>query len=345
MSLPDSGPVAAPANGAGELLRVENLSVHFPVMKGVIFQKQVATVKAVDGVSFALRRGETLGLVGESGCGKSTTGLAVIRMLKPTTGRIIFEGTDIAGHEGAQMRALRRRMQMVYQDPYGSLNPRMKVRDIVGEPLEVHGLDTDRAAFRDRVASLLAMVGLLPDMADRYPHEFSGGQRQRIGIARALALEPSLIVCDEPVSALDVSIQAQVVNLFAEIQQRLGLTFLFIAHDLAVVRHISDRIAVMYLGRIVEIAGRDDLYRDPLHPYTAALLSAVPVADFEVESRRKRTIVSGEVPSALRPPSGCRFHTRCPSAMPVCKTHDPALTDIGSGRAVACHLHAQAVPV
>ncbi len=331
----------SPSDSGEPLLRVENLSVHFPVMRGVVIQKQVATVKAVDGVSFSLARGETLGLVGESGCGKSTTGLAVIRMLKPTAGRIVFEGEDIAGHDEDHMRKLRRRMQMVYQDPYGSLNPRMTVRDIVGEPLEVHGLAGDKAAYRERVASLLAMVGLLPDMASRYPHEFSGGQRQRIGIARSLALDPSLIVCDEPVSALDVSIQAQVINLFMELQERLGLAYLFIAHDLAVVRHISDRVAVMYLGRIVEIASRDELYKNPLHPYTLALLSAVPVADAAVEASRKRTIVSGEVPSALNPPSGCRFHTRCPSAMDKCRTLDPILTSIGTDRAVACHLHVE----
>jgi oligopeptide transport system ATP-binding protein len=237
------------------------------------------------------------------------------------------------------MRPIRRRMQMVYQDPYGSLNPRMKVRDIVGEPLEVHGMAQDPAVYRSRVESLIAMVGLLPDMADRYPHEFSGGQRQRIGIARALALDPSLIVCDEPVSALDVSIQAQVVNLFMDLQERLGLTYIFIAHDLAVVRHISDRIAVMYLGRIVEVARRDQLYKEPLHPYTEALLAAIPVADPEVEARRPRAIVRGEVPSALRPPPGCRFHPRCPKAMDKCKSVDPVLTDLGDGRAVACHLH------
>ncbi len=320
------------------ILNVKDLKVHFPVNKGIVFQKQVATVKAVDGVSFSLGRGETLGLVGESGCGKSTTGLAVLRMQAATSGRIEFEGQDITRFSKDQMRPLRRRMQMVYQDPYGSLNPRMKVRDIVGEPLEVHGLDTNRGEYQDRVAKLLSTVGLLPDMADRYPHEFSGGQRQRIGIARALALEPSLIICDEPVSALDVSIQAQVVNVFVELQERLGLSYLFIAHDLAVVRHVSDRIAVMYLGRIVEVATREDLYRTPLHPYTIALLAAVPVADPVIEASRKRVIVVGEVPSAMNPPSGCRFHTRCPQAVERCKVEDPVMRDLGGGRAVACHL-------
>jgi peptide/nickel transport system ATP-binding protein len=324
---------------ADEILRVENLKVHFPLLQGAVIRRQVGTIKAVDGVSFALRRGDTLGLVGESGCGKSTTGLAVLRMQEPTSGRILFEGRDITGYDKARMRPVRRRMQMVYQDPYGSLNPRMRVRSIIGEPLQVHGMAVDNAAYRQRVDALMAMVGLLPDMAERYPHEFSGGQRQHIGIARALALEPSLLICDEPVSALDVSIQAQVVNLFMDLQERLGLTYIFIAHDLAVVRHISDRIAVMYLGRIVEVAGRDDLYRRPLHPYTEALLAAVPVADPEVEARRPRAIVKGEVGSALRPPLGCRFHPRCPKAMEKCKTVDPPLTDLGGGRAAACHLH------
>jgi len=327
------------AAGRDELLRVEDLKVHFPLTKGIVIRRQIGTVQAVDGVSFALPRGDTLGLVGESGCGKSTTGLAILRMLEPTAGRIVFEGQDITALDRERMRPIRRRMQMVYQDPYGSLNPRMKVRDIIGEPLEVHGEAHDAAAYHERVEALMALVGLLPDMAERYPHEFSGGQRQRIGIARALALNPSLVICDEPVSALDVSIQAQVVNLFMELQERLGLTYIFIAHDLAVVRHISDRIAVMYLGRIVEIAHRDELYKRPLHPYTEALLAAIPVADPEVEARRPRTIVKGEVGSALRPPSGCRFHPRCPKAMDKCKTVDPALTDLGAGRAVACHLH------
>ncbi len=327
------------AASRAEMLRVEDLKVHFPLKKGIIIQRQVGTIQAVDGVSFALKRGDTLGLVGESGCGKSTTALAVLRMLEPTAGRIVFEGRDITHTAKDDMRPIRRRMQMVYQDPYGSLNPRMKVRDIIGEPLQVHGEAADATAYTERVERMIAMVGLLPDMADRDPHEFSGGQRQRIGIARALALEPGLVICDEPVSALDVSIQAQVINLFMSLQERLGLTYLFIAHDLAVVRHISDRIAVMYLGRIVEIARRDELYKTPLHPYTEALLAAVPVADPEVEARRPRVIVKGEVPSALRPPPGCRFHPRCPKAMEKCRTVDPALTDLGAGRAVACHLH------
>ena len=321
------------------VLTVQDLKVHFPVTTGIIAKRVVGTVKAVDGVSFTVRRGETLGLVGESGCGKSTTGLAVLRMLDITSGRVEFEGEDISGYDRARMRPIRAKMQMVYQDPYGSLNPRMKVADIVGEPLVVHGLASDKDKYRARVAALLKMVGLPPDMAERYPHEFSGGQRQRIGIARALALEPTLLICDEPVSALDVSIQAQVVNLFMELQERLGLTYIFIAHDLSVVRHISDRIAVMYLGRIVEIATRDQLYKDPLHPYTQALLAAVPIADPEIEAQRGQQIIVGEIPSALRPPPGCRFHTRCPKAMEVCKSVDPPMKDMADGRAVACHLH------
>ena len=328
----------------GDILRVEDLKVHFPLPSGLFGRASTASVKAVDGVSFTLRRGETLGLVGESGCGKSTTGLAILRMLTPTAGRVMFEDQDITALTQEQMRPIRRRMQMVYQDPYGSLNPRMTVRDIIGEPLEVHGLTGGRAAFRERVASLIEMVGLLPAMADRYPHEFSGGQRQRIGIARALALEPSLILCDEPVSALDVSIQAQVVNLFLDLRDRLGLSYVFIAHDLAVVRHVSHRVAVMYLGRIVEIASREDLYREPLHPYTQALLAAIPIPDPDLEASRPRHIIGGEVPGVLNPPPGCRFHTRCPHAMPVCAREDPPLRgQAGQARAgeraVACHLH------
>jgi len=320
------------------LLQVDDLKVHFPLPPKGILRQSPGAVKAVDGVSFSLNAGETLGLVGESGCGKSTTGLAVLRMQPVTAGRITFEGQDITAQQ-ARTGTFRRRMQMVYQDPYGSLNPRMKVRDLVGEPLQVHGMDKNPGEYQDRIAGLLKTVGLLPDMADRYPHEFSGGQRQRIGIARALALEPSLIICDEPVSALDVSIQAQVVNVLQDLQERLGLAYLFIAHDLAVVRHLSHRIAVMYLGRIVEIAPRDELYRAPLHPYTQALLSAVPVADPVVERARQRIVVQGEVPSALKPPPGCRFHTRCPHAMPQCKVDDPPLQQLDGGRAVACHLH------
>jgi oligopeptide transport system ATP-binding protein len=333
---PEATPSATSAPAGAELLRVQDLKVHFPVGGG-LFRKPTLAVKAVDGVSFGVGRGETLGLVGESGCGKSTTGLAVLRMLPLTAGRIDFEGQDMTA-QPMRTGAFRRRMQMVYQDPYGSLNPRMKVRDLVAEPLEVWRVG-NAAERRERVAELLRTVGLLPDMAERYPHEFSGGQRQRIGIARALALEPSLVICDEPVSALDVSIQAQVVNVLMDLQERLGLSYLFIAHDLSVVRHISHRVAVMYLGRIVEIATRDELYQRPLHPYTQALLAAVPVADPQVEKLRPRHIVGGEVPSALRPPPGCRFHTRCPQAMPVCREADPALGDLGGGRAVACHLH------
>jgi oligopeptide transport system ATP-binding protein len=320
-----------------ELLRVEDLKVHFPISAGIVFKREIGVVKAVDGVSFEVRRGETLGLVGESGCGKSTTSLAVLRMHPVTSGRIWFEGDDITQQDRTTGR-FRRRMQMVYQDPYGSLDPRMKVRDIVGEPLAVHRVSSGRSDHDARIAALLATVGLLPAMAERYPHEFSGGQRQRIAIARALALEPSLVICDEPVSALDVSIQAQVINVLMELQERLALSYLFVAHDLAVVRHISHRIAVMYLGRIVEVADRDDLFREPLHPYTQALLSAVPVADPEIEAQRARQVLLGEVPSVMRPPAGCRFHPRCAQAMDRCRRESPALLDMG-GREVACHLH------
>ena len=323
---------------ADEVLRVEDLAVHFPVHEGLFTRGPKRSVKAVDGVSFALRRGETLGLVGESGCGKSTTGLAALRLTPLTRGKVLFEGTDITHLQKGPLRTLRRRMQMVYQDPYGSLNPRMRVRDIVAEPLIVHDLVASRKEQQDRVAALLTTVGLLPNMGERYPHEFSGGQRQRIGIARAIALEPTLLFCDEPVSALDVSVQAQVINVFVDLQQRLGLSYLFVSHDLAVVRHVSDRIAVMYLGRIVEVAPRDELYRSPLHPYTKALLEAVPVADARVEATRTRSVVQGEVPSALNPPAGCRFHTRCAHVMEVCRSVDPPLTE-EAGRSVACHLH------
>ena len=320
------------------ILAVEDLKVHFPVLRGIIFKSEIGSIKAVDGVSFSLARGKTLGLVGESGCGKSTTGLAVLRMLQPSGGRIRFEGRDLTALDAEAMRPIRRRMQMVYQDPYGSLNPRMTVEEIIGEPLAVHDIGT-AAERKAKVAELIGLVGLKPDMASRYPHEFSGGQRQRIGIARALALNPALIICDEPVSALDVSIQAQVVNLFQDLQERLGLSYLFIAHDLAVVRHISERVAVMYLGRIVETADRADLYKNPLHPYTQALLAAVPVPNPALEAAREHRVVQGEVPSPMNPPRGCHFHPRCPAATARCADVAPKLVDLGGGRAVACHLH------
>lgn len=326
-----------PAKGARNvILDVSDLKIHFPVYGGWL-QKQVGSVKAVDGVSFQVHEGETLGLVGESGCGKSTTGLAVLRMLPVTEGKIVFEGVDITHHDQNQMRPIRRQMQMVYQDPFGSLDPRMTVAEIVGEPLEIHKLHGNKRERRERVMALMEMVGLRHDMIDRYPHQFSGGQRQRISIARALAVEPRLLICDEPVSALDVSIQAQVVNLFQELQEKLGISSIFVAHDLAVVRHVSQRIAVMYLGTIVEIATRDELYANPKHPYTQALMAAIPVADPVVEAARAHQVIKGEVPSAQRPPSGCRFHPRCIHAMPVCSQDVPVLKDHGGGK-VACHL-------
>ena len=325
--------------GADPVLRVRDLKVHFPVHDGVLIRRQTGSVKAVDGVSFEVGRSETLGLVGESGCGKSTTGLAILRMTPLTEGRIEFEGQDISHLSVRRMRPLRKRLQMVYQDPYGSLNPRMKVGDLIGEPLVIHGVAGDQDAYRARIQELLRLVGLRPEMAERYPHEFSGGQRQRISIARAVALNPTLVLCDEPVSALDVSIQAQVINLFQELQERLGLSYLFIAHDLAVVRHVSHRIAVMYLGRIVEIAPRDLLYRAPLHPYTRGLLAAAPLPDPSAERSRAHEEIVGEPPSVVNPPSGCHFHPRCPMAMPVCAQRAPELTAAATGHAVACHLH------
>jgi oligopeptide transport system ATP-binding protein len=312
--------------------------MHFPLTQGIIFQRKVGAVQAVDGVSFQVKRGETLGLVGESGCGKSTTGRAILQLYKPTDGQVIFDGTDLTKLDGNAMRKQRRHLQMVFQDPYASLNPRMTVGNIVSEPMQIHNLVAKNERTQ-RVQELLQTVGLNPYFANRYPHEFSGGQRQRIGIARALAANPDFIVCDEPVSALDVSIQAQVVNLLEDLQDKLGLTYLFIAHDLSVVRHISDRVAVMYLGKIVELADRNELYDDPLHPYTKALLSAVPIPDPEIEKRRERIILTGDVPSPINPPSGCHFHTRCPYVMDVCKKVDPVLADQGSGHFVACHLY------
>jgi oligopeptide transport system ATP-binding protein len=321
------------------LLEVEDLKVHFHLHGGLLGRHR-ATVRAVDGVSFHVDQGETLGVVGESGCGKSTTGLAVLRMVEPVGGSIRLGGDDITRYKGRQLRRMRRRLQMVYQDPFGALDPRMRVLDIIGEPLVVHRLTADRAAYRKRVLDLLDLVGLNPKMAERYPHEFSGGQRQRIGIARALAADPELIICDEPVSALDVSIQAQIINLLEDLQSELGLTYLFIAHDLAVVRHICDRIMVMYLGQVVETADRDTLYDQPMHPYTQALLSAIPVPDPRAETEREvDPSLQGEVPSPVNPPSGCPFHPRCRHAHDACRETKPKLREVEGGHQVACHLY------
>ena len=322
-------------NGTDDLIQVRNLQMHFPVTKGIILQRQVGAIKAVDGLSFGIKKGETLGLVGESGCGKSTTGRAILQLYRPTGGSVIFQGTDLTKLKGEEMRRMRRKVQMIFQDPYASLNPRMTVGDIIGEPIKVHNLRQGKEV-RVRVQELLQLVGLNPYFINRYPHEFSGGQRQRIGVARALAVEPEFVVCDEPVSALDVSIQAQIINLLEDLQDRLGLTYLFIAHGLAVVKHISDRVAVMYLGKIVELANGRDLYTMPMHPYTQALLSAVPIPDPKVEKRRKRIILEGDVPSPLNPPSGCHFHTRCPIAIEKCKVEEPPFMDYGNGHFAAC---------
>jgi len=328
------------------LLAVEDLKVHFPIRTGFL-QRTIGAVKAVDGISFAVRRGETLGLVGESGCGKSTTGRAVIRLNRPTGGTVNFDGIDLYSLGAGELRRLRRRMQIIFQDPYSSLDPRMTVNAIIGEPIDTHGL-MKGAAKRDRIAELLEIVGLDPRYVNRYPHEFSGGQRQRIGVARALAVEPEFIVCDEPISALDVSIQAQVLNLLIDLRERLGLTYLFIAHDLSVVKHISDRVAVMYLGKLVEIGPPDILYNGPGHPYTRALLSAVPVPDPVTERRRKRVILKGDVPSPVNPPSGCRFHTRCwlyerLGKPENCRTEDPPLRVLQGDHQAACHYAEEAL--
>ncbi len=336
-------------SGHRALLEVENLQVYFPVTEGLIFEKRVGDIKAVDGVSFKIEKGETLGLVGESGCGKTTTGRAILQLTKPTGGSVKFwddeinQQVDMLTLKGDALRRMRRRIQVIFQDPYGSLNPRMNCGDIVGEPLKIHGL-AKGSEYHDRVEQLLTTVGLHPYFASRYPHEFSGGQRQRIGIARALASNPSFIVCDEPISALDVSIQAQIINLLEDLQSQFGLTYLFIAHDLAVVRHISTRVAVMYLGKMMELADRNALYMRPLHPYTQALLSAVPVPDPEVEMKRARFILQGDVPSPMRPPSGCVFHPRCPFATDLCSQAIPEWRNMATaGDAdhwVACH-HAE----
>jgi oligopeptide/dipeptide ABC transporter ATP-binding protein len=317
------------------ILEVRDLVKHFEVGGG-LFGGPPGVVKAVDGVSFAIRRGETLGLVGESGCGKTTTGRCILQLERPTSGQVIFEGRDLTKLGQVELRAVRRRVQVIFQDPYSSLNPRMTVGQIITEPLGVHGIVPERRAREARMKSLLDRAGLLPAMALRYPHELSGGQRQRVGIARALAMEPSLIVCDEPVSALDVSIQAQIINLLEELQAEFGLTYLFVAHDLSVVRHISDRVAVMYLGKIVEITDRKSLYDNPLHPYTKALLSAVPIPDPVVEAGRERTVLGGEVPSPLNPPAGCVFHPRCPIAIDDCRLAVPELREIRPEHRVAC---------
>jgi oligopeptide/dipeptide ABC transporter ATP-binding protein len=318
------------------ILDIRNLKMYFPVTAGLL-RKKVADVKAVDGVTFKLKKGETLGLVGESGCGKTTVGRCILRLYQPNEGQIFFQGEDILQFPPQRIREIRRKMALIFQDPYSSLDPRQNAGNIVGEPLIIHSLIKDQSEYKDRVETLFRMVGLDPSMKDRFPHEFSGGQRQRIGVARALACEPSLIICDEPISALDVSIQAQVINLLEELQEGLkGLSYLFIAHDLSVVRHISDRVAVMYLGRIVEITDSQVLYQNPLHPYTRALLSAVPIADPFVEETRERIILKGEVPSPLNPPPGCSFHPRCFQAIPECSQSIPPLRDIGGGHEVAC---------
>ena len=319
-----------------ELLRVEGLTKYFAVDQGIIASKLSKKVHAVDGVDFSVNSGETLGLVGESGCGKSTTGRCLIRLIEPSDGTITFEGKDVRAMRGKALQEYRREVQFIFQDPYASLNPRMTIGEIVAEPLIVHKAGTKEERLA-RVKELLEVVGLNPEHINRYPHEFSGGQRQRIGIARALALNPKLLICDEPVSALDVSIQAQVINLLDELQDRFGLTYVFIAHDLSVVRHISDRIAVMYLGKIVEVGGWQGLYDQPHHPYTQSLLSAVPVPDPEKQRSRQRIILEGDVPSPIDPPSGCRFHTRCPIAQDVCHHEEPALREVAPGHQAACH--------
>ncbi len=319
----------------GALVQVRGLKMHFPITQGIIIQRQVGAIKAVDGITFDIYRGETLGLVGESGCGKSTTGRAMLQLYRPTAGEVYFEDTNLTAIKGETLRRMRRRMQMIFQDPYASLNPRMTVGDIIGEPMMVHNILKGKER-RARVQELLRVVGLNPYFVNRYPHEFSGGQRQRIGVARALALNPEFIICDEPISALDVSIQAQIINLLEDLQGEFNLTYLFIAHDLSVVRHISDRIAVMYLGKIVELTDRTELYEHPLHPYTQALLSAVPIPDPLVEEQRRRVILEGDVPSPANPPVGCNFSTRCPVVMDICKEEEPEFKESSSGHWAAC---------
>jgi len=321
---------------AEPLLEVRGLRTYFPISAGVL-QRTVAHVRAVDGVDLTIRQGETLGLVGESGCGKSTLGRSILRLVEPTAGEVLFKGQELTRLSGSEMRRMRREMAMIFQDPFASLDPRQTVGEIVGEPLDIHGLASNRRQRQDRIQELLQVVGMNPNFANRYPHEFSGGQRQRIGIARALAVDPSFIVCDEPISALDVSIQAQIINLLERLQDQFNLTYLFIAHDLSVVKHISDRIAVMYLGKVVEISGANELYRRPKHPYTASLLSAIPIPDPRIEKDRRRIILTGDVPSPVNPPSGCRFRTRCFKAQPRCAESEPPLDTVKlDGHEAAC---------
>lgn len=319
------------------LLHVDNLVKHFPIKQGIIIKKTVGVVHAVDSISFDIHKGETLGLVGESGCGKSTAGRTILQLYRPTVGHVYYDGIDLAMIKGEELRKMRRKMQMIFQDPYASLNPRMTVGEIVGEPFVIHHLHR-KGKTKQRIEELLELVGLSASFYNRYPHEFSGGQRQRIGVARAIALNPDLIVCDEPISALDVSIQAQVINLLEDLQKKFNLTYLFIAHDLSMVRHISDRIAVMYLGKIMELAPRYDLFNEPLHPYTKALLSAVPIPDPLVEEKRHRMVLKGDVPSPINPPSGCRFRTRCPIAEPICEEEVPEMREVRPDHYAACHL-------
>lgn len=327
-------PVTSPT---GDILKVDNLVMHFPITQGIVFQRQIGAVRAVDDVSFIIQRGETLGLVGESGSGKSTIGRCLVRLYNPTSGHMLLTGEDLVGATGASLRSLRRRVQMIFQDPYASLDPRMSVGALIGEPMTIYKTGT-RSEIRERTEELLKRVGMNPQFVDRYPHEFSGGQRQRIAIARAISIEPQFIVADEPVSALDVSIRAQVINLLQRIQREMGLTYLFITHDMSVVRHVANRIAVMYLGKLMELSDRTDLFVNPLHPYTMALLSAVPIPDPRVERQRTRVILKGDVPSPINIPKGCRFHTRCPIAQAICREVEPPLEDkTGRGHFAACH--------
>tara|TARA_B100001765_G_scaffold132376_1_gene83350 strand:+ start:1437 stop:2468 length:1032 start_codon:yes stop_codon:yes gene_type:complete len=336
--MPEAAASSAATQSEDIILEVKNLKMYFPVGSGFLSRKPVGYVKAVDDVSFTVQRGETLGLVGESGCGKTTTGRSILQLYKPTAGQVIFDGQDLTSMNTKTMRGMRREMQVIFQDPYSSLNPRMTAGNIIGEPLIVHGLVANKTEYRDKVADLLTNVGLNPYMADRFPHEFSGGQRQRIGVARALSVSPKFIVADEPVSALDVSIQAQIINLLEDLQEQFNLTYLFIAHDLSVVRHISDRVGVMYLGHLVEMAERNEIYRNPSHPYTKALLSAVPIPDPVLDAQRERVLLSGEVPSPLNPPSGCVFHPRCPVANDTCSQILPDLREVETNHYSACIL-------